>query len=95
MSEPPVVRVGSLPTPAVALLRALHDALDLPLPGLTDADERAYHVLMHDRASQARVILECALLDNHDLGPAAERLTAWTAGLPVTYTPWTDDRGAA
>ncbi|MFI0187836.1 hypothetical protein ACH4PW_09780 [Streptomyces sp. NPDC017082] len=95
MSELPVVRVGSLPGAAVVLLRALHDALDLPLPGLTDADERAYHVLLHERASQARVILECVLVNGHDLGPAAERLTAWTAEQPVTYTPWTDNRGAA
>lgn len=93
MSEP-YVRVGSLPGPAVALLRAVHDALDLPLPGLTDADERAYHVLMHDRASQARVILECILTSGHDLGPAAERLNTLTAQAPVTYTPWTDSRGA-
>ncbi|MFI0230795.1 hypothetical protein [Streptomyces sp. NPDC017086] len=89
------VRAGSLPEAAVALLRALHDALDLPLPGLTDADERAYHLLLHDRASRARIILECVLVNDHDLGPAAERLTAWTAEGPVTYTPWTDDRGAA
>ncbi|MEU2436593.1 hypothetical protein ABZ595_10365 [Streptomyces rubradiris] len=93
MSEPPV-RADSLPAPAVALLRAVRDALALPLPGLTDTDERAYHVLMHDRASQARIILECVLTDGHDLGPAAERLNTWTAEAPVTYTPWTDDRGA-
>ncbi|KOV93880.1 hypothetical protein [Streptomyces sp. NRRL B-3648] len=94
MNEPPV-RIGSLPEPSVALLRAVYDALDLPLPGLTDADERAYHVLLHDRASQARIILECVLTEGHDLGPAAERLTAWVAGAPVTYTPWIDKRGAA
>ncbi|MEV6807329.1 hypothetical protein [Streptomyces sp. NPDC051132] len=91
----PSVRVGSLPEAAVALLRALHDALDLPLPGLTDADERAYHLLLHDRASRARIILECALVSNHDLGPATEQLRAWTAEGPVTYTPWTDARGTA
>ncbi|MCL3998014.1 hypothetical protein [Streptomyces lavenduligriseus] len=94
MNEPSV-RANSLPAPAVALLRALHDALRLPLPGLTDADERAYHVLLHDRASRARIILECVLIDGHELGPAAERLNTWTAELPVTYTPWTDDRGSA
>ncbi|KOG72933.1 hypothetical protein ADK77_10245 [Streptomyces antibioticus] len=94
MSEP-TVRIDSLPEPAVTLLRAVHDALDLPLPGLTDTDERAYHVLLHDRASQARIILECVLTRGHDFGPAAERLTAWTAGEPVTYTPWTDKGGAA
>ncbi|MEU5078130.1 MULTISPECIES: hypothetical protein [Streptomyces] len=93
MSEP-YVRADSLPAPAVALLRAVHGALELPLPGLTDADERAYHVLMHDRASQARIILECVLIDGHELGPAAERLNTWTAELPVNYTPWTDGRGA-
>ncbi|MFF5535567.1 hypothetical protein ACFY71_24315 [Streptomyces cinerochromogenes] len=94
MSEPSV-RIASLPESAAALLRAIHDALDLPLPGLTDADERAYHLLLHDRVSQARIILECVLTEGHDFGPAAERLTAWTAGEPVTYTPWIDKGDAA
>ncbi|QHC30856.1 hypothetical protein [Streptomyces sp. HF10] len=92
MNEP--VRIDSLPAPVVTLLRAVHDALDLPLPGLTDADERAYHVLMHDRASHARITLAGVLADRHDLGPAAAMLREWTAGAPVTYTPWIDRGGA-
>ncbi|WP_153813467.1 hypothetical protein [Streptomyces sp. SUK 48] len=92
MSEP--VRIDSLPEPVVSLLRAVHDALDLPLPGLTDADERAYHVLMHDRASRARIVLAGVLADRHDLGPADAMLREWTAGAPVTYTPWIDRGGA-
>ncbi|MFF8989557.1 hypothetical protein ACF09H_06260 [Streptomyces sp. NPDC014983] len=91
----PVVRIDSLPEPVVALLRAVYDALDLPLPGLTDADERAYHVLMHDRASLARVVLSGVLVNGHNLGPAAAMLNQWTAGAPVTYTPWRDKGGAA
>ncbi|MER7919420.1 MULTISPECIES: hypothetical protein [unclassified Streptomyces] len=93
MSEP-AVRIASLPESAVALLRAVHDALAIPLPGLTDADERAYHVLLHERASQARIALECVLTRDHDFGPAAQRLAAWTAGASVTYTPWIDKGGA-
>ncbi|WP_030750439.1 hypothetical protein [Streptomyces sp. NRRL S-31] len=93
MSEP-IVRIDSLPAPVAELLRAVRDSLDLPLPGLTDADERAYHVLLHYRASHARIVLEGVLSDRHDLGPAAARLTEWTAGEPVTYTPWIDGRGA-
>ncbi|MFD8396462.1 hypothetical protein ACFV2N_46655 [Streptomyces sp. NPDC059680] len=50
-------RVDSLPEPVLALLRAVHDALDIPLPGLTDADERAYARLLELRAMHARVTL--------------------------------------
>ncbi|GAA2218786.1 hypothetical protein [Streptomyces indiaensis] len=87
-------RVDSLPGPVVALLRAVHDTLDLPLPGLTDADERAYARLVVHRARDARVILAGVLDDGHEAGRAALSLRAWVDREPVTYTPWTDERGA-
>jgi hypothetical protein len=87
-------RVDSLPAPVVALLRAVHDALDLPLPGLTDADERAYARLLAQRARDARVILAGVIDDGHEAGGAAVSLRAWVDRVPVTYTPWTDERGA-
>jgi hypothetical protein len=87
-------RVGSFPEPVVALLRAVHDALDLPLPGLTDADERAYARLLAQRARDARVILAGVLDDGHEAGGAAVSLRAWMDREPVTYTPWIKDGGA-
>ncbi|MFI5977965.1 hypothetical protein [Streptomyces sp. NPDC051452] len=88
MSES-TVRLASLPEPVVALLRAVHDALDLPLPGLTDADERAYARLLDRRVMEARVSLACVLLDGHKVGGAAARLRDMVKLGPVTYTPWT------
>ncbi|MFJ4974946.1 hypothetical protein ACIP6X_06340 [Streptomyces coeruleorubidus] len=82
------LRVDSFPEPVVALLRAVHDALDLPLPGLTDADERAYALLLAQRARDARVILAGVLDDGHEAGGAAVSLRAWMDREPVTYTPW-------
>jgi hypothetical protein len=87
-------RVESFPEPVVALLRAVRDALDLPLPGLTDADERAYARLLAQRARDARVILAGVLDDGHEAGGAAVSLRAWMDREPVTYTPWIEDGGA-
>ncbi|WP_059048291.1 hypothetical protein [Streptomyces acidiscabies] len=88
------VRLASLPEPVGALLRAVHDTLDIPLPGLTDADERAHAKLLQQRSGRAQVILACVLDDGHDFGRAAETLRSWTADMPVTYTPWTYGGGA-
>ncbi|MDL2080778.1 hypothetical protein QNN03_30470 [Streptomyces sp. GXMU-J15] len=90
----PTVRLACLPAPVVALLRAVHDALDVPLPGLTDADERAHAVLLHQRAREAWIVLGYVLDDGHEVGPSAESLRAWTARNPVEYTPW-DGGGVA
>ncbi|GAQ58751.1 hypothetical protein [Streptomyces acidiscabies] len=89
------VRLASLPGPVGVLLRAVHDALDIPLPGLTDADERAHAALLQQRSISARVILACVLEDGHNVGTSAEALRARTADMPVTYTPWQCDGGAA
>ncbi|MGJ5898463.1 hypothetical protein ACSCBZ_41940 [Streptomyces niveiscabiei] len=88
------VQLTSLPNPVGALLRAVHDALDIPLPGLTDADERAYAKLLQQRSISTRVILACVLENGHNVGTSAEALRASTADMPVTYTPWTYDGGA-
>ncbi|MFD8393074.1 hypothetical protein ACFV2N_28695 [Streptomyces sp. NPDC059680] len=87
-------RVDSLPEPVVALLRAVHDALDIPLPGLTDADERAYARLLELRAMHARVTMACILQDGHGVGQSASFLRDRLEREPVTYTPWTGDGGA-
>lgn len=85
---------GSLPEPVTELLRAVHDALNLPLPGLTDEDERAYASLLANRAREARVILVGILHDGHEPGRAAVALRGWLDRWPVTYTPWSSDGGA-
>ncbi|MFG2634349.1 hypothetical protein ACGFX8_10445 [Streptomyces sp. NPDC048362] len=81
-------QVDTLPEPVVALLRAVHDALDIPLPGATDADERAYDRLLDRRAMHARVTLACILQDGHGVGRSAAVLRDLTSREPVTYTPW-------
>ncbi|MGY4967578.1 hypothetical protein [Streptomyces sp. 900105245] len=80
--------VGSLPEPVVALLRVVHDALDIPLPGLTDADERAYARLLELRTMHARVTLACILQDGHGVGQSVSFLRDRLEREPVTYTPW-------
>ncbi|MFF4300491.1 hypothetical protein [Streptomyces sp. NPDC001601] len=82
------VRVDSLPEEIVTLLRAVHDALDIPSPGLTEEDERAHALLLEQRVTDARIVLACLLHKGHEVGPAAESLRAWTAERPVTYAPW-------
>lgn len=84
-------RADAWPDPVVALLRAVHDALDIPLPGLTDEDERAYAKLLDRRTAEARIILACVLNAGHGAGGATASLRARH---PVTYIPWTGDGGA-
>ncbi|MFE3647695.1 hypothetical protein ACFXO2_07600 [Streptomyces sp. NPDC059152] len=94
MTEPSVY-LDSLPEAAVALLRAVYAALDVPLPDTTDYDERAYATLLQRRSGHARIILDGVLHDGHMVGYAAEMLREWTAEQPLTYTPWTADGGAS
>jgi hypothetical protein len=94
MSEQ-TVRVDTLPEPVVTLLRAVRDALDIPMPGLTDADERTHAALLQRRCGDALAILDCVVDEGHDVAGAAETLRRWTAERLVTYTPWTDDGSAA
>ncbi|GAA1288185.1 hypothetical protein [Streptomyces javensis] len=94
MSEPNTLEAGRAETDAVmALLRAVHDALDLPLPGLADQDERDYHRLLTDRAAVARIVLAGVLEHDHALESATAYLRGRTDTAPVTYTPW-EDKGA-
>ncbi|QRX92038.1 hypothetical protein [Streptomyces noursei] len=94
MTEP-AVYLDSLPEAVVALLRAVQQALDIPLPDVTDGDERAYATLLQRRSVDVRVILAGVLHDGHKVGLAAESLRSWTAERPITYTPWADDGGAS
>ncbi|WP_432019018.1 hypothetical protein [Streptomyces sp. 1222.5] len=93
MSQPPGLRSDALPEPVMVPLRAVHDALHIALPDLTDADERAYARLLELRAIHARITLACILQDGHGVGPSAAVLRDLTSREPVTYTPWTGAGG--
>jgi hypothetical protein len=77
-------------TPAVTdLLAAVVEALDVPLPGLDDADERAQHRLMERRTSLVRATLASILAHPGPLdGREARVLRRQTELSPVTYTVW-------
>lgn len=76
-----------LPADIAALLAAVCDALDIPLPGIDDADERARTQLLVTRSARARIAVECVLA-GHDVANNADWLRETTADTPVTYTPW-------
>lgn len=79
---------AGLPDDVRELLAAVRDALDIPLPGLTDADERAHSMLLRQRRIIAAVALKAVL--DVDCDPA--RQAAWLRGriaeTPVTYAVW-------
>ncbi|MFI0769642.1 hypothetical protein ACH4TQ_32840 [Streptomyces sp. NPDC021218] len=90
MSEPITPEAAPVEDAVTALLRAVHDALDLPLPGLTDEDEREHRALLINRAADARIVLAGVLERGLRMETASTFLRGRTATLPVTYTPWMD-----
>lgn len=87
-----------LPCDVADLLAAVVEALDIPLPSFADADERAHHRLLADRAGRTVIALRGVLDNGHDLDTSAQWLRTRTAEEPVTYTPWKrpeQDGGAA
>ncbi|MGW3571634.1 hypothetical protein ACWDSL_48510 [Streptomyces sp. NPDC000941] len=91
MSEPTTHAFPDpLPADVAALLRAVHDALDIPHAD-TIEDDRIRARLLDQRASDARIIL-ASVLKHPVLGvaDAVGQLRGWTAERPVTYTPWAD-----
>ncbi|MFF1417453.1 hypothetical protein [Streptomyces sp. NPDC058280] len=89
MSTPQPKHGRGIPASVIPLLAAVADALDVPLPSIDPADERAYHHLLERRTSEVRGNL-LAILAHPELGidDDAARIQAWTAASPVTYTPW-------
>lgn len=77
-------------TPEVRdLLASIHEALVIPLPGLADADERAYYKLMERRISDVRQIVSMVLdVPSCLLDGDAKAMRRRTADSPVTYTVW-------
>lgn len=84
--QAPSVTLGALPPAVTDLVTAIVEALDLPIPALDDADERAYMRVMERRVSDVRIIL-ASMVDFPDVDistdPAA--LRARIADTPVTY----------
>lgn len=80
------------PVPAVVLdlLAAIRDAADVPLPGLDEADERAYHALMGQRLSDLHIALSVALspqwIGTLDLADEVAAIRSRVDATPVTYT---------
>ncbi|BBA99257.1 hypothetical protein RVR_5798 [Actinacidiphila reveromycinica] len=74
------------------LLAAIRDALDVPLPGVEDADERRFCWLMDDRRSAIystlNAILNSPTPQIHDADTAYIRRRI--EDRPVTYTVWQD-----
>ncbi|WUD74617.1 hypothetical protein OG937_24445 [Streptomyces sp. NBC_00510] len=76
-------------TPEVReLLQAVHDALSLPKPAITERDVDAFSDLVQSRAADVRIKLDSLLRapDLFTLTEAAEQLREWTAQTPATYT---------
>ncbi|MEE4546757.1 hypothetical protein V2S66_32935 [Streptomyces sp. V4-01] len=80
----------TLSSDVLDLLTAIHDALDVPLPGLAASDERAFQRLMEDRRSAIYSTLHSILgdgvqrINDHD----ARYIRRRTEATPVTYAVW-------
>jgi hypothetical protein len=81
---------STLSSDVLDLLAAIRDHVDVPLPSLDEADERAWHVLMARRLSDLHTSLFVALspewADTTNAADEAAHIRARTAAVPVTYT---------
>ncbi|MCP3754929.1 hypothetical protein [Streptomyces sp. TBY4] len=76
----------------VALLEAIVEALDLPLPSIAEADERLYYGLLERRVLAVRITLQANRTVSRDPRLAADAIRTRTAEEPVTYTPYEFDK---
>ncbi|WP_329101965.1 hypothetical protein [Streptomyces sp. NBC_01439] len=76
----------------VALLEAIVEALDLPLPSIEVADERLYYRLLERRALAVRIIIESNRAVTRDPRRAADAIRTRTAEEPITYTPFKEEK---
>ncbi|MEU9082483.1 hypothetical protein [Streptomyces sp. NPDC048357] len=75
-----------------ALLEAIVEALNLPLPSIAEADERLYYGLLERRALAMRITLQANRTVSRDPQLAAAAIRTRTAEEPVTYTPYEFDK---
>lgn len=73
------------------LLRAIADALNVPLPATTDRDGRLHHWLLTGRATSIHVAIT-AVLEGANTEARAAVLRLRTAETPITYTTWAPNR---
>lgn len=76
----------------VALLDAIVEALNLPLPSITAADEQLYFRLLERRSVAVRIVLASNRAVSQDPQWAADAIRTRTAEEPITYTPWKDKK---
>ncbi|MEV6687619.1 hypothetical protein AB0N28_20125 [Streptomyces sp. NPDC051130] len=76
----------------VDLLEAIVAALNLPLPSITEADERLYYRLLERRALAVRIVIESNRAVSRDPRLAAAAIRTRTTEEPVTYTLWDDKK---
>jgi hypothetical protein len=85
-------REGAVPGSVLDLLAAIRDTTGLPLPSTAEADDTAWHNLMHRRLIDLHAVLSVALHPDYAaiLDPAslAADLRARTVAAPVTYALW-------
>lgn len=69
---------------------ATRDALDLPLPGIADADRELHRLIMRSRSDSVKIAAEM-IADGGNLS-TVHTATSWlrdrTRQLPVTYRPY-------
>lgn len=96
-TQPPVGE-PTLSSDVLDLLTAIRDAVDVPLPGLDEVDERAWHSLMVQRLGDLHTVLDVALSAQwaDTLDPAAEaaHIRSRTASAPVAYALFEQSGGA-
>lgn len=94
--QAPSLTLGALPPAVSDLLAAVIEALDLPLPAITQDAERAYAAAAEKRMSNVRIVLS-TMLDwpTVDISTDAADLRTRTAEVPADYAPfqWAEDGG--
>lgn len=74
------------------VLAAIVEALDVPMPAVDEADERAHYRLLDNRAADVRIVLAALLRHPGPLDNTADIIRRRTADQPVTYTPFVFER---
>ncbi|MFP8885028.1 hypothetical protein [Streptomyces mangrovi] len=82
------MNTSEISAPVRELLAAVLEAIDLPMPDITEADERRAAVVQRDRTRVAAVVTRGVLECGHDPGHAAEYLRRRTTETPADYRPW-------
>lgn len=83
-----------LPAEVRDLLAAVAEALDIPMPDITDDAERQHRTVLVRRTTDVRIVLQVLLdaagVDLAALADDAAVIRARTAAVPVTYPMWQD-----